>query len=179
MAFRRQNVSLVDQNGNPLSETNNTLDVNAEITNEILETNARLKDSAGDDIDGDNPVPIVLYDNLGNLIEDGTTSSIKTITYEHHEIHSSNHYFYQDYTTLNSAAKIDFGIQTTNTTKWIHLTWEIISQGKITFQIYEDALITFNGTDLKSWNNNRNSGNVSNMVKFQSNPTINNTPFVI
>ena len=103
---------------------------------------------------------------------DAATESIQIIDYDHHEIHSGSHFFYENFTTLGSGATIDLCFQTPNTTKWSHLVFVLSSTLGSQVQIYEDSTITWDGTDLTAANNNRNSGTTSSWVNFQSNPTV-------
>jgi len=115
-------------------------------------------------VDNDTVVPINL---------DSSTQDIQIVEHEHAEIHGGDHYFFENFATVDSAASIGFCVQTPNTAKWTHLTWEIQSQGQIQFEIYENANLTYDGTDLTSYNNDRNSTNTSNWVNFEQDCTVN------
>lgn len=103
---------------------------------------------------------------------DASTHTIQQIDYEHHEIHGGSHFFIEDFVTLNASDTLDIVAQTPDTTEEIHLVWELQSQKEIEFEIYEDATITYNGTDLTARNNNRRSANTTSLVNFEADPTV-------
>lgn len=103
---------------------------------------------------------------------DSSTLADIVIDYEHHEIHSNSHFFNEDNAELDNLITLNIGMRTADTRKWVNLVWEILSQGIITFQVFEAANITWDGTDLTAYNNNRNSLDTSNLVEFQRNPTV-------
>jgi len=103
---------------------------------------------------------------------DKSTRAEIAIGYEHHEIHGGSHFFIEDHATLASAATIDFGIQTANSSKHLHIVWDIQSQAEFLFDIYEGSTITFDGADIEAFNNDRNSSNVTNLVQLQMDPTV-------
>jgi hypothetical protein len=105
---------------------------------------------------------------------DSMTYVQASIEYEHKEIHEGNHFFYEDYAALAQDAAIDFGIYTPDGKTWTHIVWEIVSTLGMTVQMYEDANITWDGTDLTAFNNNRNHSKENNWMQFQSDPTVNN-----
>lgn len=61
-------------------------------------------------------------------VVDSMTHALISIDYEHHEIHSGDHFNYCDYQLGNaSAAEIEFTVTTPNSTKWWHLTYNVFS----------------------------------------------------
>lgn len=146
-----------------------------EVEPEVTQTMAAFSDN----IDGDEGIRTAsaLYGRVDDTLlvpikVDGSTQDLQVVEHEHAEIHGGDHYFYEDYAEIDAAATIDFCIQTPDTTKWSHLVWEIAAQGQFTFEIYEGATITYDGTDLTSYNNDRNSSNVSNWVNFEQDSTV-------
>lgn len=79
------------------SSAGNLDEANGLVTNAIL--NGRISDSA-----------------VRAIEIDDSTHAISTIEYEHHEIHAGSHYFVGGYTTLDLGQKIDFCLQTENST---------------------------------------------------------------
>lgn len=110
---------------------------------------------------------VSLYDvdGVGPAALDDSTNSIQTIEYEHHEIHSGSHYNYCDY-SLNesSGAIIEFVMTTPNTTKWVHLAFEVSSSEGATIELYEGTTGVTGGTTITPRNNNRNSANTSDVT---------------
>jgi len=196
-------VQLRDSSGNELGSANPlNVDVKSSVplvittgTSTMGTANVIIRDSAGNEIgtaqnttdstDIDSQVGLVTQSMIHGKISSGTsrpirldssTHTMQQIRYEHHEIHAGNHFFYEDFTTLANGNAIDFGIQTPDSTKETHLVWEIAAQGQFTFEFWEDASITFDGSDQLGsvWNNNRNSTGTTNWVNFHVNPTITN-----
>jgi len=93
---------------------------------------------------------------------DDSTHAIKTIEYEHSEIHAGDHYNYCDYQLANALNDtIEFVMTTPNTTKWIHLSLETYSSQGCEIELYEGASGITDGTSITPRNNNRNSANTS------------------
>ena len=110
-------------------------------------------------------------DSLDIFRIDRSTNAATQIAYEHHEIHSGSHYFYEGYESLDADDTLDFGVQTPDNAKWTHIVWVISSSLGSIFQVREGATITWNGTDQTSYNSDRNSSNTSNWVNFEKDPT--------
>lgn len=87
---------------------------------------------------------------------DPTTHTIQVLSYEHHELHEGNHFFYEDAVTLASAGVQDYLITTPNTTKYAHLTFRATGNAITEVDFFEATDKT--GTTLQTvYNNNRNS----------------------
>ena len=56
---------------------------------------------------------------------DASTHAINTIDYSHHEIHAGSHFFAIYSLLRNTAEIIEVRIQTPDTTKWAHMTFDI------------------------------------------------------
>lgn len=84
------------------------------------------------------------------------TGSVKTIDYAHSEIHSGDHFFYQDAQELGTGVSQNYLITTPNNTKWAHIIFSLDGNGVTEFLLYEAS--DRNGTTLENiYNNNRNS----------------------
>ena len=88
---------------------------------------------------------------------DSTTHELTSIDNSHQEIHDSNHFFYTDKNTLNSAGTVVYLITTPNTTKWLHFTFVITGNAITTVDIYEGSDRTGTTAQTILNNNNRNS----------------------
>jgi len=108
---------------------------------------------------------------------DEITRAIKSIDYEHHEIHDGSHYFVSGFETVANDGDIIFSITTPNTAKWIHLIFEIEGTSQTEFSIYETASVS-SGTPITPNNNNRNSANTSDVTMLY-NPTVDTAGTVI
>jgi len=90
-----------------------------------------------------------------------TTNSIKTMEYDHSEIHDGRHYIITHVDPdLDAAATIEYLIITPDTTRWSHLTFEISGIVSTDVSFYEGTGLT-GGTPVEAINNNRNSANAS------------------
>jgi hypothetical protein len=100
----------------------------------------------------------------GESFRDRTTNAIKTVPYEHYEIHVGSHYFI--YTTIDIPADdwLDIQIVTPNTTRWAHFVPYVASEAGIDSFIYEGVTILQAGTAITPLNRNRNSANTSGLT---------------
>jgi len=93
---------------------------------------------------------------------DASTSSIQTVTYEHHEIHSGSHYFVRGYQDLAINNVLDFTWLMPNTTTWCHWTWHIETESETNWLVYEGVTATNPlANAVTPLNSNRNSTNTS------------------
>ena len=104
---------------------------------------------------------------------DDATHVTTTIEYEHHEIHGGSHFFICGEVTLGDGGTKDFQITTPNSAKWLHMTFQYESTQEILLQIYEDANVDADGTDVTAYNNNRNSTNTTEVSLLQYDGTVN------
>ena len=102
--------------------------------------------------------------------QDAMTNAITTIAYEHHEIHAGSHYYVQGFSTVASGDSIYFSVTTPNTTKWLHMVFDLTSSGAMSVYTYEGATVT-GGTAVTPLNNNRNSSDTS-LAILKANPDI-------
>lgn len=142
-----------------------------EFENDVsVNSNTQLKTTTFDSLGNEGQSIIGVNYIAGKSGVDAMTESLQTIDYEHHEIHSGDHFFYCNFATLGSGASIDFGVTTPNTTKWAHVTFEISGTSQTEFYIYEASAFT-GGTTVTAINNNRNSATASTLV-IVANPTV-------
>jgi hypothetical protein len=93
---------------------------------------------------------------------DASTSSLQTVVYEHHEIHSGSHFFVVSYEDLAINRVLEFTWQMPNTTEWIHWTWSISTENETLWQVYENgAVINPLANLVTPLNSNRNSAHAS------------------
>ena len=93
---------------------------------------------------------------------DASTNSLQVTCYEHHEIHSGDHYFVGGYEDMANGNVLDFTWLMPNTTKWIHWAWRFETESEAEWSVYEN--VTANNplaNAITPLNNNRNSGNTS------------------
>ena len=103
--------------------------------------------------------------DFGNVRMDASSSSLQTVDYEHHEIHSGDHYYIQGYLELADEGTYYVKLVTPDTTKWSHFIFNIKSTG-ICATTFDEAATggMTGGSAVTPINNNRNSGNSSGMV---------------
>lgn len=104
------------------------------------------------------------------LHTDGSANAQVTVDYPHHEIHDGNHYFVENYATLDSGSTLVFGFTTPSAPKECHMLWEIESNITCTFEIGEDATLV-SGSASTPFNSNRNSNKISS-ASIVVNPTV-------
>lgn len=110
----------------------------------------------------------------GNHTE-GYTDAIKTIAYEHNEIHRGSSYEYTEVRDQTIDHVYDIQITTPNTTKWAHFTFEFDSEKEIDWYFYENVNIILAGTGVTLLNHDRNSTNTSGLTaKVITNTTTGN-----
>ncbi|MCK5018615.1 MAG: hypothetical protein KAS32_16260 [Candidatus Peribacteraceae bacterium] len=101
------------------------------------------------------------YDSSGNYARvriDSSTSSLQTIDYPHHEIHSGSHFYIEGHTVLGNAATLFVKLVTGNVAAWPHFVWEINSSGILTTTFDEDATGGMTGGAVSTIHaNNRNT----------------------
>lgn len=105
---------------------------------------------------------VVLYDGKNEIPSDGITNALRTISYEHHEIHSGSHYFVSGVQDLANGNVLGFTWRTPNTTKWPHWTWEIGTESETAWSVYEGAsAVSALANSVTPRNNNRNASDAS------------------
>jgi hypothetical protein len=84
------------------------------------------------------------------------THVLSTIEYEHHEIHAGSSFTCDYKRDVANGANLDVILTTPDTTKWLHLTWEVDCELEADINIYEGA-VTGTGTTITVYNRDRNS----------------------
>ena len=102
--------------------------------------------------------------SVKGLRVDGSTHSLQVVDYEHHEIHSGSHYFWEDAEEIANGASFLTVMVTPDSTKWIHFFMEATSEGETDYKLYEGISTSSDGTGVNTYNSNRNSGNTSGMT---------------
>jgi hypothetical protein len=92
---------------------------------------------------------------------DGSTHSQTIIDYAHHEIHSGSYFRSGMNYSLANGEVATFGLVTPNTTKWLHMTWDLVASADGTFALLEDVTSFAGGASVTPINHNRNSATVS------------------
>jgi len=109
---------------------------------------------------------VTILDSNGNELGiDRVTNSLQTIISAHHEIHLGNHYSIEGCATLGNGSELRIKLIAPNTSKRIHILWEINSSGILTTELYENSSGGMTGgVNVNAINNNRNSDNSSEMI---------------
>ena len=95
-----------------------------------------------------------LYDEVGGCDVN--------IDYAHHEVHSGSHYYATiSDTDLDTAETNGFVIVTSNSTKWAHAVIGVNNTVSADFMVYEGSVQTNLGTEVTSFNSDRNSDNAA------------------
>lgn len=120
-----------------------------------------------------------LYSQVGKIgtsssaTKDRATNATTTVDYEHHEIHSGSHYYICGYDLdFDNGDTIDFQLTTSNTRKWIHITFNVATSATTTLTVYESATVASDGNTLTAYNNNRNSSNTTSLTLLQTDGTV-------
>lgn len=92
---------------------------------------------------------------------DSATESLQIVDYEHHEIHSGSHYFIAGSQAFSNGQVVDFTVITPNTTKWLHMTFNIEGTSGVSIEVKEAATVNVAGTPVTVINNDRNSTNTT------------------
>jgi len=130
-----------------------------------------IYDASGNPITSSNPLPTQLFDSSGSEAKiDDMTNTLQNINFEHHKIHEGNHYFVCNFETLNDGEAARFAVTTPNTTKWLHMNFNVEGTSRTEFKVYENSTVN-GGTSTTPINNNRNSVNTSDSI-IVKNPII-------
>jgi len=92
---------------------------------------------------------------------DASTHAQTVIFYAHHEVHSGSYYRSGMNYSLANGNVATFGLTTPNTTKWLHMTWQLTTSADGVFTLLEDVTSFAGGAAVTPLNHNRNSLNVS------------------
>lgn len=113
---------------------------------------------------------IGLLPQASNIL-DFTTNAVNTVDYAHHEIHGGKHFFVKNWIDLTNGQVLDFLFVTADTLAWAHMIVHFNFQAEANVAIYEDTVVSANGTAVTSYNRNRNSANVAGALVY-STPTV-------
>jgi hypothetical protein len=109
-------------------------------------------------------VGIAYYNSSSGTMDyvraDGATRSLTTIDYEHHEIHAGSSYTTNRTNDVGSEGTLIVAIRTPNTTKWLHLFYDVSVEGESLLRLCESPTIA-TGTALAIYNRDRNSTGTS------------------
>jgi len=103
-------------------------------------------------------LPIVAGDGL----KDSLAHAIKTIDYEHAEVHDGRHFLYKSYRDLTGAStQLDFLVLTPNvsTGRWAHWRMAFQANEAFTIELHEGVNPSVNGTNRVAINSRRDSLN--------------------
>jgi len=100
---------------------------------------------------------------------DSATHVIKTIEYEHSEIHDGDMFVCSNIvSSLGAGATHTVIINTPDTTKWVHAVFAIDAGNECTIAIYETVTTLTDGTALTAINRNRNSATTPTITAFHT-----------
>jgi len=104
---------------------------------------------------------------------DANTLAVNIMDYAHHEIHSGSHYFYKGVVPFNGGAAETQYLMfiTPDTDARVHAKASIYGSLEFDIEIYEGATVSANGTELETFNNDRDSTNTPGLVAY-SGPTV-------
>lgn len=137
---------------------------------EIDPSITQTMDSFSDNMDGKEGLVVAsaMYGRVGDTLlvpikVDGSTQDLQVLSHEHAEVHSGDHYFYNDRIALGNGASQDYIITTPDTTKWGHWLYKVVGGLGVDINIYEAT--DRNGTTLQTTlNSNRNSVNTAGLT---------------
>ena len=92
---------------------------------------------------------------------DSSTEALEVIDYEHHEIHAGSHYIIASSDVLGSGITKDFCTYAPDTTKWIHIIFEVAGSASTSFDVFEAGDFDDDGISSTPLNSNRNSSNTA------------------
>lgn len=104
---------------------------------------------------------------------DPATYALEVIDYAHHKVHGGTSYTVQNFTVLGNNDSISFGVNTPDSSKWIHMTFNSQATGQTEIEIWEDADLT-GGSPVTPVCRNRNS-NISSSVTVSGWAAVNTT----
>lgn len=108
---------------------------------------------------------IKIFDDSRGPAKLDLSNSLVIIDTNHNRIHEGDHYYIKGFNSVDSGNSVSFGFTTPNTTKRIHMTYEIVGTTQTEAYIYEDST-TSGGSLLIPFNNNRNSENTSDSIVY-------------
>lgn len=115
---------------------------------------------------------MTLFRLVNTPVFDSLANAVKTIDYEHSEIHAGSHFKagYQDI-TMSDEDIIALVFTTPDTTKWAHWTLTAQSTGLCVVQLFRAPTLSAEGTAITPFNRNENSDKTADVV-VKHTPTI-------
>lgn len=95
---------------------------------------------------------------------DGSTESLQTVGYRHHEVHDGRYFRSGMNFSLSNGDIATLGFVTPNTSVWCHVMWELTATADGTFNLLEDVTSFSGGASVGALNHNRNSSVTSAMT---------------
>ena len=107
-----------------------------------------------------------------SLSLDDITSALLVIDYEHHEVHEGSAYFQNDFFGLQNNINADFLIiSPTTADKFAHMLFNITTTAEVHCELYEDVVVSANGTARNVFNRHRGSAKTAETLIYRD-PTI-------
>ena len=107
---------------------------------------------------------VKITDGTSDASIDGSTATLQTIEYEHHEIHAGTHYFVAGYESEDNGGTVEFVFTTPDTDEEQHLTFEVVGTQNTTLDVYKGSTSIEGGSSVTPINNNGRSSNTSNVT---------------
>ena len=110
--------------------------------------------------------------NKATLRQDNNTWALVEIDFEHHKLHEDSHFTYSQYDMdFDIADTIEILIVTPNTTKWVHMIFDVEAALNTVIGVYENTVGAGHtaSSTLVDYNNNRNSTDTSMVILGISN----------
>jgi len=101
---------------------------------------------------------------LRHICIDDITNALIAIDFSHHETHESNFYRSGMNFTLANGNVATLGLVTPNTSKWLHVVWDLNCSANGTFTLLEGVTSFSGGASTTAIQHNRNSSNTSGAV---------------
>jgi len=109
---------------------------------------------------------------IDTLVADYNSGYLVVIDIEHHKIHEGKHYDGQDYDSdVDIAGPKYWLVRAPDTDTRVHLIFQVKPSGPGLAEFFENPTTTDDGTEITTYNNNRNSTNLASMDLFKD-PTV-------
>jgi len=95
---------------------------------------------------------------------DIVTGADIVVDFAHHEIHEGDAFVATYTEDLAGAAARDILITTPNTTKWVHMTWQVTGELETHVSAWEAPTATASANAITAYNRNRNSATASGLA---------------
>jgi hypothetical protein len=114
--------------------------------------------------DTDDTLKTAPYGVYDRYTQDASTESLINIDHIHHEVHEGNFYRSGFSYVLGNGEVATLAFTTPDSTTWAHMTWSLTTTADGTFTVLEDLESYSGGASVTPLNQNRNSGNTSDMT---------------